>query len=380
MGLPEGVRDVVGRRLSLLSDDANEALRIAAVVGREFDVNVVATVAECSEDDMVDRLDEALARPSRRRGRRPGEPAHLLARARAFDADRRAQHEPPRPLAQAHRRSARRARRAGRRARAPLLRGRDRRWRRAGGALRVRGRAARRRASSRSTTRSRFIERALDALDALDDAGRATPTSCAPRCCRSSRWPSTTAATPSAARSLALEAATLARRHGGAVQLAEAGRAYQGNLGMWARPTTAIAIEIMQEALALLGDTEPEVRARAKAGIAYGSILAPGDAGLRAADEAIALAIATGDDEATTSRSSRRAWSVWGNRPGSRAARGRRRRSSPPPSGSVTGTGCNPASGTSGTRCSLRATSTPAVETHRAQHALRGRAHRVERR
>ena len=60
-GLPEGVRDVVGRRLSRLSEDANAMLRVASVIGREFDADVVAAVVGCSEDEAVDRLDEALA-------------------------------------------------------------------------------------------------------------------------------------------------------------------------------------------------------------------------------------------------------------------------------------------------------------------------------
>ena len=36
-GLPEGVRDVVGQRLSRLSPETNDLLRTAAVFGREFD-------------------------------------------------------------------------------------------------------------------------------------------------------------------------------------------------------------------------------------------------------------------------------------------------------------------------------------------------------
>src|SRR5262249_14331352 len=37
LGIPEGVRDVIGRRLSRLSDSANDALRAASVIGREFE-------------------------------------------------------------------------------------------------------------------------------------------------------------------------------------------------------------------------------------------------------------------------------------------------------------------------------------------------------
>ena len=43
--IPQGVREVVGRRLDRLSDAANEALKVAAVIGREFDAEVVAEVS-----------------------------------------------------------------------------------------------------------------------------------------------------------------------------------------------------------------------------------------------------------------------------------------------------------------------------------------------
>lgn len=62
LGVPEGVREVLGRRLSALSDDANEALTVAAVIGQEFSVPVLAAVLGVDADDCVDRLDEAVAR------------------------------------------------------------------------------------------------------------------------------------------------------------------------------------------------------------------------------------------------------------------------------------------------------------------------------
>jgi tetratricopeptide (TPR) repeat protein len=46
LGLPEGIRDVVGRRLSRLSEATNDLLAVAAVVGREFDLSTVAVTAE----------------------------------------------------------------------------------------------------------------------------------------------------------------------------------------------------------------------------------------------------------------------------------------------------------------------------------------------
>jgi class 3 adenylate cyclase/tetratricopeptide (TPR) repeat protein len=57
--IPEGVRDVVGRRLSRLSDSANEVLTAAAVEGRDFDLGVLAVI-QGSEDVALDALDEAV--------------------------------------------------------------------------------------------------------------------------------------------------------------------------------------------------------------------------------------------------------------------------------------------------------------------------------
>ena len=61
-GVPEGVREVIGRRLSGLSAPANEALRAASVAGVEFDAAVIAEVLGESVDAVVEVLDEPLAR------------------------------------------------------------------------------------------------------------------------------------------------------------------------------------------------------------------------------------------------------------------------------------------------------------------------------
>ena len=59
LGIPEGVRDVVGRRLARLSEDANQALRIASVVGPEFELGVVQAAADLSEERLLDAIEEA---------------------------------------------------------------------------------------------------------------------------------------------------------------------------------------------------------------------------------------------------------------------------------------------------------------------------------
>ena len=59
--VPEGVRDVVGRRVSRLSQQAGELLTVAAVTGPQFDVATVAEVVGQPMSEALDSLDEALA-------------------------------------------------------------------------------------------------------------------------------------------------------------------------------------------------------------------------------------------------------------------------------------------------------------------------------
>ncbi|MGD0593539.1 MAG: BTAD domain-containing putative transcriptional regulator [Acidimicrobiales bacterium] len=61
LGIPEGVREVVGRRLSRLSPTANAVLALASVIGAVIDFDVVVAVSDLSEDAVLDALDEATA-------------------------------------------------------------------------------------------------------------------------------------------------------------------------------------------------------------------------------------------------------------------------------------------------------------------------------
>jgi DNA-binding CsgD family transcriptional regulator len=58
--LPEGLRDVIGRRLSQLSPAANQVLAAAAVVGREFRLDVLLPLLQASEDTVEQALAEAM--------------------------------------------------------------------------------------------------------------------------------------------------------------------------------------------------------------------------------------------------------------------------------------------------------------------------------
>jgi len=59
LGIPEGVREVIGRRLARLGDDANAVLRTGAVLGREVRIDLVAAVTDLGTDRIVTALDEA---------------------------------------------------------------------------------------------------------------------------------------------------------------------------------------------------------------------------------------------------------------------------------------------------------------------------------
>jgi len=59
VGLPASIRAVVGQRVRRLGDTAHHVLTTAAVVGREFEVDVVAVVAQVDEDAVLDALDAA---------------------------------------------------------------------------------------------------------------------------------------------------------------------------------------------------------------------------------------------------------------------------------------------------------------------------------
>jgi class 3 adenylate cyclase/tetratricopeptide (TPR) repeat protein len=104
LGIPEGVKDVIGRRLGRLSEATNKVLSLAAVIGRQFDLALLTRVATgivgcaprtegagvgsgedgaqsapydrdiASEDAILDALDEATA--AALVAEVPGEPEH----------------------------------------------------------------------------------------------------------------------------------------------------------------------------------------------------------------------------------------------------------------------------------------------------------------
>ena len=89
MGVPEGVKDVVGRRLAGLGEHANHVLAIASVVGRRFGLDLLERLSGRDEDELIAALDDALAADLI--VEEPGAPGrfaftHALVRETAYDA------------------------------------------------------------------------------------------------------------------------------------------------------------------------------------------------------------------------------------------------------------------------------------------------------
>jgi class 3 adenylate cyclase len=61
MTLPDSVREVIGGRVVRLGPDAGRVLSMASVIGRDFDLDLLARATGASEDELLDTLDVATA-------------------------------------------------------------------------------------------------------------------------------------------------------------------------------------------------------------------------------------------------------------------------------------------------------------------------------
>ena len=68
LGVPEGIKDVIRQRLGRLSEDCNQVLGLAAVIGQEFDLTLLEDLSGVPEDRLLDAIDE-------------GSRAHLIGEA-----------------------------------------------------------------------------------------------------------------------------------------------------------------------------------------------------------------------------------------------------------------------------------------------------------
>jgi class 3 adenylate cyclase len=89
MGIPEGVRDAIGRRLSMLSDGTNRALSDAAVLGREFGFETLREMSGLDDDALLEAIEEAIDRQLVEESERAGAVfyrfVHALVRQTLYD-------------------------------------------------------------------------------------------------------------------------------------------------------------------------------------------------------------------------------------------------------------------------------------------------------
>ncbi len=88
IGIPEGVREVISRRLATLDDESNAVLAVAAVIGRDFDAELLTEATEVGAERVLD----ACSRPprrgvssKRRRGAARFTFVHALVRSTLYD-------------------------------------------------------------------------------------------------------------------------------------------------------------------------------------------------------------------------------------------------------------------------------------------------------
>jgi DNA-binding SARP family transcriptional activator/ATP/maltotriose-dependent transcriptional regulator MalT len=81
IGVPEGVREVLGRRLGRLSVSCRHTLEEGAVLGREFSFAVVAAMTESGEEDLIAALEEAVEAQLAVEAGDPSRPAYEFTHA-----------------------------------------------------------------------------------------------------------------------------------------------------------------------------------------------------------------------------------------------------------------------------------------------------------
>jgi tetratricopeptide (TPR) repeat protein len=89
MGIPEGVRDAIGRRLSRLSESCNRALSDAAVLGRAFGFEALKQMSGIDDDTLLDAVEESIEKQLVEESERGGAAyyrfVHALVRQTLYD-------------------------------------------------------------------------------------------------------------------------------------------------------------------------------------------------------------------------------------------------------------------------------------------------------
>ena len=263
--IPQGVRDVIARRLTHLSDECNRVLLLASVLGREFALEALAHVGNVSVDELLETLDEAMA--ARVVSDVPGGPgrlrfAHVLIRDTLYEGlttTRRVR---------LHRQAVRALEALYGEEPGPYLA--ELAYHSIAGSDFDKGLGYARRAGDRALALLAYEEAARlyeTALDAVDLAGASDETM---RCelLLALGDAQARAGNSRVAKKAFLDAAELARRLDQPRQLARAAAGYGGRY-MWARAgRDARLVPLLEEGLAGLAEEDVELRARLLARLA----------------------------------------------------------------------------------------------------------------
>ncbi|HEV3364835.1 MAG TPA: hypothetical protein VG795_11990, partial [Acidimicrobiia bacterium] len=293
-----GVRDVIGRRLSRLSGDTNQALRAAAVVGPEFELGVVQAAGDLTEETLLAAMDEAAeARVVTEVSATRFRFAHALVRATLYESLTTARQ------VTLHRKTAEAIESMYARALDDYVPTLAHHWAKASAPVRDVTRAVEyaQRAGDRALAQLAHDEAAKYYASGLDllDAGEADPDDPRRLELLIGRGEAQRRAGDTGYRQTLLDAAHLAKKLGDANALARA--ALANTLGyMWTAFTVDTdRIEVLESAIAAVGGDDPALRARLLATLGLELAWQP-DPARRVALSEEALQIArTLDDPAT---------------------------------------------------------------------------------
>ncbi|GAC1532623.1 MAG: hypothetical protein NVS3B1_26490 [Marmoricola sp.] len=292
--VPEGVRDVVGRRMSALGDGVNEVLQAASLLNAEFDLAILSQLVEKPTETLV----ELLVEPCRRRLVIESDQVDRYVFAHALIRQTLAEELPGGRRARLHRAAADAIEGAAPEAHAEIARHLS-----AAGpvgdpvrAMTHAGLAAEAAAAQKAwEDAASWYERALDLEEMI-----APPHEGVRRAQLLIRLGQTKNAMgrESAARDHLRAAANIARDVGDPELFASAARWYGGTLGVLADPSDQHGLALLDEALLLLPESPTALRAEVLAARARWELLAiDATKGRGYAAEALAAARFAGDDK-----------------------------------------------------------------------------------
>ncbi len=306
-----GLRDVIVRRVARLPSEAGRALRVAALMGREFDMRLLEPVTDLPEAELLDHLDAAVtAGILWEVASVPGRYSfvHALVRTaleQELSATRRAY---------LHRRIGEAIEaRYGERL-APWLAELTRHFSAAGPEGEARALDYAVRASEQATGRLAYAEAAGLLIGALTIAERQTPVDEGRRAqlrhdLAMAYW---RLGRMDEARATFDRAAVAARRAGAAELFARAALGHSGGAWAWWGAEDTASVHLLEESLALLPEADSAIRAQVLARL--GSVLyfsARAERGASLIESAIRMAHRVADDGALATALAAAQWAYW---------------------------------------------------------------------